>query len=154
MWEGGGALELRQAMHDEGALYLVDPYRSGTLPALNVARLVARRLLRARTPGRRTVWIRESSQDAGREWEREIDFLFIDGIHTFEAAVEDWRCWSSHVVPGGSVALRRDLDGVAPGGRERVGIVEWIQHEFEGWALADATGSIAVMRRLGPPGSE
>ena len=152
MLEGGGAWEIRQAMDARGKLLLVDPYRLGRL-GVNLSRVIARRLVEGMNHRGQVVWIRKTSQEAAANWEEPIDFLFLDGLHSFEAVQTDWKAWSPHVRPGGSVALRRDLAG-RPADPDRadlepVGIVEWALATDRGWELRDERDTIAVLTREG-----
>jgi predicted O-methyltransferase YrrM len=45
------------------------------------------------------------SQDIGKTWNREIDFLFIDGSHIYSDTLADFELFFPWVKPGGIVAL-------------------------------------------------
>lgn len=45
------------------------------------------------------------SGDIGKEWDRTIDFLFIDGSHVYEDVVNDFELFSPWVKPGALIAL-------------------------------------------------
>lgn len=55
--------------------------------------------------GKKWSIIEDKSQNVGKNWTRPIDFLFIDGDHTYEAVKEDIELFSSHVVKGNYVFL-------------------------------------------------
>lgn len=38
-------------------------------------------------------------------WDRPIDFLFIDGDHSYEAVLQDYQLWSRFIKPGGYIVL-------------------------------------------------
>lgn len=109
---------LRSVMAEDGIVIGVDPHRAGLL-CVSFERLVARREI-SRHPRGRAVLLRKRSDEAARDWDDPIDFLFIDADHSWEAVERDWRDWSRHVTPGGIVALhdsrsvpwREDLDSV------------------------------------------
>jgi predicted O-methyltransferase YrrM len=54
-------------------------------------------------------WIRSTGAQAGRAFltlkEPPVDFVFIDGDHTYEGLQEDWVAWSELVQAGGIIAL-------------------------------------------------
>ena len=50
-------------------------------------------------------------------WGTPLGFLFIDGGHTMEAALADWRGWSPHLKPGGLLAIHDVFPDPADGGR-------------------------------------
>lgn len=52
----------------------------------------------------------KKSEDAVKNWDKPIEFLWIDGDHTYEGAKLDFDLWSPFLVPGGIVAYH-DSDG-------------------------------------------
>lgn len=102
--EGASAAGLREAMPADGTLHLIDPYHLSRIPALNFLKRAARRAVDS-AGSARTVWIESFSQDAVRDWNLPIDFLFIDGDHSEEAVERDWLNWSRFVREGGVVGF-------------------------------------------------
>ncbi len=74
----------------------------------------------------RVTHVRERSHDARAGWPSEtpIDFLWIDGDHSYEGAKRDFEDWSTLVRPGGIVAahdaFRERFPGVLRAWREIV----------------------------------
>jgi predicted O-methyltransferase YrrM len=109
---------LRRVMNDEGAVTGIDPHPPGRL-GVSFERWIALREV-SRHPRGRAVLLRCRSQEAAENWATPIDFLFIDGDHSWDGIDLDWRCWSGFVEPGGVIALhdsrtivgRPDLDSV------------------------------------------
>ncbi len=52
-----------------------------------------------------------------KAWATPLAFLFIDGGHTMEAALADWRGWTPHLKPGGLLAIHDVFPNPADGGR-------------------------------------
>lgn len=50
-------------------------------------------------------------------WGTALGFLFIDGGHTMEAALGDWRGWTPHLKTGGLLAIHDVFPDPADGGR-------------------------------------
>ena len=109
---------LRSVMDAEGIVTGIDPHPPGRL-GWSFERGIA--LRETARPGRgRAVLLRQRSHDAARAWRAAIDFLFIDGDHSWAGIDRDWRDWSGFVAPRGRVALhdsrgvpaRPDLDSV------------------------------------------
>ena len=46
-----------------------------------------------------------SSSAAARNWATPLAFVFIDGGHSMEAAMADYRSWVTHIVSGGILAV-------------------------------------------------
>jgi predicted O-methyltransferase YrrM len=58
-----------------------------------------------RLDGKNAVFIRKTSMEAVKDFEDEsLDFVFIDGNHTFEYVIEDIAQWSKKVRKGGIVS--------------------------------------------------
>lgn len=87
------------------------------------------------------------SGDIAPHWSTRLGLLFIDGGHTMEAALTDYRAWTPHLVQGGILAIHDVFPDPADGGRP----------PFEIYQLALASGlyeeieaikSLRLLRRL------
>jgi len=58
-----------------------------------------------------------ASKVAARSWNTPLGMVFIDGGHSLEAALEDYRCWMPRVVPGGILAIHDIFPDPADGGQ-------------------------------------
>ena len=52
-----------------------------------------------------------------RVWSTPLALLFIDGGHTMEAALGDYRGWTPHLMAGGILAIHDVFPDPADGGR-------------------------------------
>ena len=50
-------------------------------------------------------------------WQTPLSFLFIDGGHTMEHALNDYRGWTPHLMQGGTLAIHDVFPDPADGGR-------------------------------------
>lgn len=84
---------------------------------------------------------------AARYWTTPIGFLFIDGGHSLDAALADYRGWSSHLLRNGLLVIHDVFVNVAEGGQAPHAI----------WQLAKQSGlfeevgsfqSLRALRRL------
>ena len=57
------------------------------------------------------------SRVAARGWRSPLGMVFIDGGHSLQAALDDYRAWSSHIVPGGILAIHDIFPDPADGGQ-------------------------------------
>ena len=57
------------------------------------------------------------SIDIATRWATPLSFLFIDGGHTMEHALNDYRGWTPHIMPGGILAIHDVFPDPADGGR-------------------------------------
>jgi len=127
--EGASALELRRFASPTATLYLIDPFiPSKRLPFINILKLAAKHHVSTFKNGK-VEWLYDYSFNVSKNWDRVVDFLFIDGDHSYEACYQDWIEWSSYIVKGGVVAFH---DG-------RI---------FEGGWTDENTGSVRVVNQL------
>ena len=84
---------------------------------------------------------------AARFWSTPLGLVFIDGGHSMQAALNDYRSWAGHVIRGGFLVIHDVFSNPADGGRP----------PFEIWKLAQESGlfealplvkSLGVLRRL------
>ena len=84
---------------------------------------------------------------AAQHWTTPLSLLFIDGGHSLDAALADYRNWSQHVVKGGLLVIHDVFQHVAEGGQAPYAI----------WQMAKQSGlfepvgtceSIRALRRL------
>jgi predicted O-methyltransferase YrrM len=146
--EGASAWAMRQAMAADGSLYLIDPYHQSRLGPLGPTRLVAHRLIASVRRGNVT-WIEDFSGNAASGWTTQIDFLFVDGDHSYAGVKADWDAWTSHLAPGGHVALH-DASTNAAWTREDDGpvvLVRELRREFADWSVVEEVDSLVVFKR-------
>jgi predicted O-methyltransferase YrrM len=147
--EGGSAWHLRRALDPDGTLTLIDTYP--TVLGMNMSRVIARRLVESVDRGR-AEWLRMRSEEAARDWVRPIDFLFIDGDHSYEAVRRDFEDWSRHVTSAGGLAFHDALTE-APWMDESFGSVRFVRELIDArddWQMAEGVDSLAVFRRRPP----
>jgi predicted O-methyltransferase YrrM len=58
-----------------------------------------------------------SSEVAARNWHTPLAMVFIDGGHSLEAAMADYRSWAGHVKPGGILAIHDIFPDPSEGGQ-------------------------------------
>jgi predicted O-methyltransferase YrrM len=58
-----------------------------------------------------------ASKVAARNWITPLGMVFIDGGHSLEAALDDYRCWMPRVVPGGILAIHDIFVDPSEGGQ-------------------------------------
>lgn len=87
------------------------------------------------------------SEVAARHWQTPLSMVFIDGGHSLEAALTDYRCWATHLARGGVLAIHDLFDDAHAGG----------QAPYAVYRMARASGlfsdlgqvnSLGLLRRL------
>lgn len=145
VYHGANTALFRRIVDEDGEVVGIDPHPAGRM-GVSFERLIAEHEIgRVRRGGVRL--LRQFSHQAATDWSAPIDFLFIDGDHSWEAISRDWADWTPHVAPGGFVALhdsrsmqgRADLDSV----RFTIDVVR-DDPRFE---AIDEADSLTVLRR-------
>ena len=87
------------------------------------------------------------SIDLALRWGTPLSFLFIDGGHTMEHALNDYRGWTPHLMAGGVLAIHDVFPDPADGGRPPF---EIYQRALASDLFAEelAVKSLRVLRRL------
>ena len=87
------------------------------------------------------------SETTARHWRTPLAMVFIDGGHSLDAALTDYRCWASHVLRGGILAIHDLFADAHEGG----------QAPYAVYRMARASGlfqdlgqvnSLGLLRRL------
>jgi len=82
------------------------------------------------------------SDVAARLWATPLSLVFIDGGHSYEAALTDYECWSRHIIPRGYLLIHDIFIDPAKGG----------QAPYEVYKLAMASGlfqELPMVKTLG-----
>jgi predicted O-methyltransferase YrrM len=84
---------------------------------------------------------------AARHWQTPLGMVFIDGGHSLEAALTDYRCWEPHLMRGGILAIHDIYPDAFEGGQAPYAIYRMARASglFEDLGQ---TNSLAVLRRL------
>lgn len=107
VWHGVTTCVLRRVMAPDAVLFAIDPYQVGRL-GVSFPKSIARREV-AQVRRGRVHWLHMTGADAARHLAENhlgpVDFVFIDGDHTYNGLRADWQGWAPLVAPGGVVAL-------------------------------------------------
>jgi predicted O-methyltransferase YrrM len=87
------------------------------------------------------------SEAAARHWQTPLAMVFIDGGHSLEAALKDYRCWMPHLMRGGILAIHDLFDDAHAGGQAPYAVYRMALASglFENLGQVDSLG---VLRRL------
>ena len=57
------------------------------------------------------------SEIVGRVWQTPLSLIFIDGSHSYESVLNDYKIWSKHLIVGGYLLFHDIFPDPAKGGR-------------------------------------
>lgn len=151
VWHGVTTCRLRRVMAADGVLFGVDPYTPGRL-GFSAQKTIARREV-GKTTGGEVRWLRSTGVEAAR-WlvnakEPPVEFVFIDGDHSYDGLRGDWEAWSGLVEPGGVIALH-DSQSSAERDIENAGSVRYTREVVRcdaRYEVAEVVDTLTVLRR-------
>ncbi len=87
------------------------------------------------------------SAAAARHWQTPLSMLFIDGGHSLDAALTDYRCWAGHLQRGGILAIHDVYLDAATGGQAPRAI-QRLALQSGLFGHCEQVASLAILRRL------
>ena len=87
------------------------------------------------------------SEAAARHWQTPLAMVFIDGGHSLEAALTDYRCWAPQVQRGGILAIHDLFEDAHAGGQAPYAIYRMALASGLFTPLA-RVASLGLLRRL------
>ena len=97
---GVTAAELARSLRGDAVLYCVDPYLDGQA----IQAIAMRHLGRKGVLGKVRM-IQATAEDALGQLPAQVDFIFVDGDHSFEGLCKDWDVVKKLLRPGGIAAF-------------------------------------------------
>ena len=155
IFEGASGAAFRSVMASDGELHLIDPFIPDSMNPRLRARKFFAKLNLGRVRNGRVRWYEDYSFNVIKNWKQSIDFLFIDGDHTYKSCLQDWDDWSRFVEKNGVVIFHDARFGRGDGsywdGWE--GPTQVVDELFRGrnrlknWEIVEEAGTaVAVVR--------
>lgn len=150
VFQGVNSRNFREVMAADGVLLAIDPYCRSFfgIRGFGWARRIAHHEV-GRVRNGQVCWIEDRGENAPRRTDvavwLPVDFVFIDGDHTYDGLRGDWESWSGHIALQGIVALHdsRHRNGV---GSERF-TQEVIRHDSR-FELLEEIDSLTILKRV------
>lgn len=138
-------------MAPDGILYAVDPFPIGRL-RLSFQQRIAHAEV-SRVPNGTVQWNRKTGVQSARDLEPAlaglVDFIFIDGDHSYEGLKSDWEAWRTLVAPAGIVAVH-DSRSTPARPIDEAGSVKFTQERIlidADFAVCDQVDSMTGLRK-------
>jgi predicted O-methyltransferase YrrM len=153
VWHGVTTSRLRSVMTSDAVLFGVDPFPVGRLGFSTQWRIARKEV--AKVPNGTIRWVRSTGVEASRNQRSlgigTIDFIFIDGDHSFDGLRGDWEAWSSLVAPEGIVTLH-DSCSSATRQIDDAGSVSYTKDVIgkdARFKVVEVVDTLTVLRRVG-----
>jgi predicted O-methyltransferase YrrM len=140
----------RNLVHEDGEVIGIDPHPPGRL-GVSFERWIAEYHV-SRVRRARARLIRQFSHDAVTAWSEPVDFLFIDGDHSWDAIARDWNDWSPHVAKDGVVALHDSRSTPGKADLDSVRFTADVVRQDPRFEVIDEVDSLTVLRRAASSG--
>ena len=150
VWHGVTTCRIACALQESGVLYAVDNYLPGRF-GFNYQQQIA--LRETRCHGDKVQFVVAGSEAAATRLRKEIgatlEFVFLDGDHSYRGIETDWRCWSGLLVSGGIIALHdsRSTPELNLGDTGTVIFMGEVIRQDSRFELIEEVDSLSVLRR-------
>lgn len=104
VYEGRTTAVIAGSIAKNGKVFAIDPFFSGRL-GIPYGKMIAHHYLRRKGLTGKIHFLEMLSHEAVALLKEDIDFLFIDGDHSYEGITRDWEDWAGKIRPGGIAAL-------------------------------------------------
>jgi len=151
VWHGVNTRRLRAKMASDGVLFAVDPFPPSRF-GFSWEHLIARGEVGRVSNGTVRFLVMTSVQAAAMFNDicaEPLDFIFIDGEHTYEGLQADWTLWAPRIAAGGIVALH-DSRSLPDRRQHDNGSVRYTNEKIlpdPNFAVVDTVDSLTVLER-------
>jgi predicted O-methyltransferase YrrM len=104
VYEGINTAVISQALVGDGKTFGIDPFFKGSM-GICYHKVITKLYLKRKRVSKNVVLIEKFSSDAVGDVPPKVDFIFIDGDHSYDGISKDWRLYADKVRPGGIMAL-------------------------------------------------
>lgn len=150
VFNGVTTLVLRQAMAADGVLWGIGPFFLGRM-GYNLDERMSRHTVGKSMNGM-VEFIKTIGADAANQYRQHglpaVEFMFIDGDHSWAGIEADWTGWSPLIAPGGLVALHDSRS--YPGREVTLDSVRYTQEVIRSdlrFEVIEETDSVTVLRK-------
>jgi len=151
VWHGVTTRRLRLTMAADGLLFAIDPFPLSRF-GFSWERLIARGEVSRESHGHVQFLEMTSAEAAGRFDDichEPLDFIFVDGEHSYAGLQTDWTLWAPKLGPGGVIALHdsRSVPGQTSHDHGSVRFTNEIILPDKNFTVVDAVDSLTVLKR-------
>lgn len=149
VFEGRTTAVIASCITENGKVFAIDPFFSGRL-GISYGKLISRQYLNRQSLISKVQFLKMLSWEAAPLIREEIEFLFVDGDHSYEGIHKDWQDWSVKIKPGGIVALHDTCvipgreDATIMGSHEYFNKIIRLDHRF---IILEQVDSLSILQK-------
>ncbi|MFM6924052.1 MAG: O-methyltransferase [Ferruginibacter sp.] len=150
VYEGVNTVTIAGAMHPQGKLTGIDPFFKGRL-GICYHEKIARYALDKAKLLQKVKLIAKFSFDAADEVPNDIDFIFIDGDHSYEGFTRDWNDWSAKVKINGIIALHDTSEPAHDPSVKQLGSYRYFNEQVRSdnrFEIIETVDSLNLLRKI------
>ncbi|MBL7703049.1 MAG: class I SAM-dependent methyltransferase [Ferruginibacter sp.] len=150
VFEGVNTVTIAAAMHPEGKLIGIDPFFKGRLGICYHEKIARKGISKAKL-NEKVKLLPVFSYDAVHEIPGDIDFIFIDGDHSYDGFTRDWNDWSGKVKTGGIIALHDTAEPPHDSSVKELGSYKYFNDQVRSdkrFEIIETVDSLNVLKRI------
>lgn len=153
VYEGFNTAVIAEALQPAGQVYGVDPFIKGRL-GISFGKMIAETNLKRRKLDSKAVLVEKLSGDALNDVPDNVDFIFVDGDHSFDGVRSDLELYATKLAPDGVMAFhdaRVFNNGWAEDDWGPVRLVKEVIIPSKKWTIIEEVDSLVVIKRNKKP---
>ena len=104
VFEGFNTLNIAKSIRDSGKVYAIDPFLKGRM-GICYGELISERYIAKAGLRTKVNFVKKYSFEAVDNVPEQVEFIFIDGDHSYEGIRKDWDLWSGKIKVDCIIAL-------------------------------------------------
>lgn len=150
VFEGVNTVLIAKALSSNGILYGIDPFIKGKL-GMCYYKLIAKNEIKKSGVQKKVKLIPSFSQDALGKVPDKVDFIFVDGDHSYNGMRQDWRDWTKKLNKNGIIALHDTAIPAHDPSVANLGSYKYFNEAIifdKDFEIVESIGSLNVLRRI------
>ena len=154
VFEGYNTALIAESLIEEGVLYAIDPFFKGRL-GFSYNKLISHKYLKNLGLYNKIVWIEDFSNLAIDKIPDDIDFIFVDGDHSFDGVKKDFELYSQRLSINGLIAFHDARIFEKGWTKENWGPVKLVNEIIipsKKWSIIAQVDSLIIVKRISQVG--
>jgi predicted O-methyltransferase YrrM len=150
VYEAVNTVAIASVLEKDATYFAIDPFFKGKLGLCYYKWITYLNLYRHKVFKKVTI-TEALSYEAADKIESNIDFIFIDGDHSYEGLQKDWELYSEKIIPGGYILLHDTTVPDFDSCRANLGSIPFFNDviSIDGrFKLVETVDSLNVLQRL------